>query len=123
MSAPNLTFSVTGERLSAVEGSDRVTVAFQADAAYMAFECRVTKSGEEWGLGKGTLAASFSQTPADTSRTFEIYDDFLANGDGQYRISLYAQGADGSWNDNHALAPVGDDGITTAEGVEFLCMR
>ncbi len=123
MSAPNLTFSVTGERLSAVEGSDHVTVTFQADAAYTAFECRITKSGEEWGLGKGTLAASFSQTPAGVSRTFEVYDDFLANGDGQYRISLYVQGTDGSWNDNHVLSPAGDDGLTTAEGAEFLCMR
>ncbi len=123
MAAPELTFSATGAAVSDRSGYDHVTVTFSSDLKYAAFECRATKAGEDWGLGKGTLIASFSQTPAGTPRTFEVYDDFLISGDGAYRISLYAQGEDGSWNDNHSFLPSGGNGLTTADGKEFLCMR
>jgi hypothetical protein len=78
-------------------------VTFTANGPYKSFECRATKSGESWGVGIGTLIASFSQTPANTSRSFDIYDDYLVNGDGEYRISLFAQGTDGSW---YTLTPL-----------------
>ena len=124
MSAPNLSFSVSGDKVSSVSGFDCITVAFQADAPYAAFECRATKLGEEYGVGRGTLVASFSSTPANTQRQFEIYDDFLVNGDGEYRISLFAQGEDGSWNDNYGFIPSGDsETLLDADGAEFLCMR
>ena len=61
MGAPNLTFSVSGEKVSGVSGFDYIVVSFQADADYPAFECRATKAGEDWGLGKGVLVASFSR--------------------------------------------------------------
>ena len=77
MGAPNLTFSISGEKVSGVSGFDHIVVSFQADADYPAFECRATKAGEDWGLGKGVLVASFSTTPANTQRTFEIYDDLI----------------------------------------------
>ena len=102
----------------------QVIVAFQSDIPYQAFECRATKSGEEWGRGRGTLIASFSQTPAATQRQFEVYDDFLLSGDGIYRISLYAQGMDGSWNDNWGFIPSdSDETMLDADGNEFLCMK
>lgn len=124
MSAPNLSFSVSGSKVSSVSGFDCIVVSFQADAPYQAFECRATKVGEEYGLGRGTLIASFSQTPASTERTFEIYDDFLVNGDGEYRISLFAQGEDGSWNDNYGFIPSSEtETMLDADGLEFLCMR
>lgn len=97
MSVPALTFSTTGTKISSVSGYDRIVVTFTADGPYKSFECRATKSGESYGVGVGTLIASFSQTPANTSRSFDIYDDFLVRGDGVYRISLFAQGMDGSW--------------------------
>lgn len=123
MAAPGLTFSISGEKVSPVSGYDYIIVAFQSDIPYQAFECRATKAGEDWGRGKGTLIASFSQTPANTQRSFEVYDDFLVHGDGAYRISLYAQGEDGSWNDNHLYIPVGASSYITADGKEYLCMR
>lgn len=123
MGAPNLTFSVTGEKVSGVSGYDHIVVSFQADGSYVAFECRATRAGQDWGLGKGTLVASFSATPANTPRTFEVYDDFLTQGDGDYRISLYVQGEDGSWNDNHRYLPSGAAAYVTAEGLDYLCMR
>lgn len=124
MSAPNLSFSVSGSKVSSVSGFDCIVVSFQADAPYQAFECRATKVGEEYGLGRGTLIASFSQTPANTRRQFEIYDDFLLSGDGEYRISLFAQGEDGSWNDNQGFVPIGNNAaLRTADGKEFWCMR
>ena len=103
MAVPTLTFSTTGSKISSVEGHDHITVTFTANGAYKSFECRATKSGESWGVGIGTLIASFSQTPANTSRSFDIYDDYLVNGDGEYRISLFAQDTDGSW---YALTPL-----------------
>ena len=123
MAAPGLTFTVSGTKLSDEQGFDRITVSFVSDIAYQAFECRATKEGEDYGVGKGALVASFSTTPANTERAFDVYDDFLLNGDGTYRISLFAQGSDGSWNDNHAFIPGGASGLTTADGHTFLCMR
>lgn len=123
MAAPNLTFNVSNTKLSDESGFDRITVRFSSDMAYKAFECRATKEGDDYGVGKGVLVASFSTTPANTTRTFEIYDDFLLKGDGTYRVSLYAQGEDGSWNDNHAFIPSGSTGLVTADGKKFLCRR
>lgn len=124
MSAPNLEFTVSGTKLSDESGFDYISVTFSADAQYQAFECRATKVGEDWGRGKGTLVASFSQTPANAQRTFEVYDDYLVHGDGEYRISLFAQGIDGSWNDNWGFVPSGQtDTMLTADGLEYLVMR
>ena len=124
MSAPNLTFNISGTEISDETGFNFITVSFNADTQYQAFECRATKVGDEWGLGKGVLVASFSQTPANVSRTFEVYDDDLINGDGEYRISLFAQGMDGSWNDNWGFIPSGQaETMLTADGLEYLVMR
>lgn len=124
MGAPNLSFSVSGNKVSAADGFDYILVAFQADAAYQAFECRATKVGEDWGIGRGTLIASFSQTPADTLRQFEVYDDYLVSGDGEYRISLYVQGEDGAWNDTIGFVTSDTtDTMLTADGKQFLCRK
>lgn len=124
MAAPNLIFSVSGEKISPVQNFDYIIVTFSADMPCKAFECRATKVGDAYGVGRGTLIASFSQTPANTQRQFEVYDDFLVHGDGEYRISLFAQGEDGSWNDNCGFIPSGTTKIMlTADGKEFLCMR
>jgi hypothetical protein len=123
MAAPGISFSVTGNKISGVGGFDHITVTFRADLAYQSFECRATKSGEAYGVGKGTLVAAFSTTPAGTERTFEVYDEHLLSGDGEYRLSLFAQGADGSWNDNYLFIPSGFTGLTTSDGNQFLCMR
>ncbi len=123
MAAPNLTFSVSGARVSGREPYDRIIVAFSSDLPYKAFECRATRVGDPYGLGRGTLIASFSRTPAQTRRQFDVYDDFLVHGDGAYRISLFAQGEDGSWNDNYGFIPAGSAGLADAGGKVFLCMR
>lgn len=123
MPAPQLTFVVTGNKVSAVSGFDHIDVSFSSDIAYTAFECRATKAGEAYGRGVGRLIASFSATPAGASRTFEVYDDDLLNGEGEYRISLYAQSEDGGWNDNHTFLPQSSTGLVTADNKTFLCMR
>lgn len=123
MGAPNLTFSVTGNTISDEVGYDHITVTFQADMVCRAFECRATKVGEDYGVGKGVLVASFSTTPANVERAFEVYDDYLIHGDGEYRISLFVQGEDGSWNDNYYYIPIGSSMYVTADGKPYLCMR
>ena len=123
MAAPELTFTCSGERLSGVSGFDRILVTVQSDLSCRVLECRATKAGEDYGVGKGALIASFSATPAGVQRSFEIYDDFLLRGDGTYRISLLAQGEDGSWNDNFPYLPMGEAAYVTSDGRNYLCMR
>ena len=123
MPAPELTFSITGNKVSSVSGYDHIVVTFTSDIAYKQFECRATKSGENYGRGVGRLVASFSMTPAQTTRTFEVYDTDLVHGEGEYRISLYAESEDGGWNDNWAFIPALSSGMKTADGKKFLCMR
>lgn len=123
MPAPQLTFSITGNKVSAVTGYNHIDVTFSSDIAYTQFECRATKTGETYGRGVGRLIASFSTTPAGTSRTFEVYDTDLVNGEGEYRIGLYAQSEDGGWNDNYGFIPAQSTGLVTADGKKFLCMR
>lgn len=123
MPAPQLNFAVSGTKISEVSGYDHIDVVFSSDIEYVAFECRATKAGESYGRGVGRLVASFSTTPAGVERSFEVYDDDLVHGEGEYRISLYAQSADGGWNDNHRFIPQGAAGLTTADNKTFLCMR
>jgi hypothetical protein len=123
MPAPGLTFTYTGTVMSGQAGFDSISVTFESDIAYQAFQCRATKAGEAYGVGVGTLIASFSSTPAATPRTFEIYDDYLVQGDGSYRISLFAQGTDGAWNDNGAFYTSGTEQVMTADGKQFLAVR
>lgn len=122
MPAPNLTFTVTDVAISDEVGFNKIEVSFSADMEYQAFECRAPKNGAEYGVGKGALISSFSATPANVQRTFEIYDTYLTAGDGQYRISLFAQ-AGGAWNDNHYFVPSGAAKMLTADGLVFLCAR
>ena len=124
MGAPNITFEVTRNKISGATGYDSLGVTFSADGPYAAFECRATRSGKPWGVGMGALIASFSATPTDTQRSFEIYDDYLLQGDGEYRISLYVQAADGSWNDTIGFIPGGtNSAMICADGTEFLSRK
>lgn len=123
MPAPNLSFTYTGNKISGQEGYDHISVTFQADVPYVSFECRATKEGESYGVGIGQLIASFSHTPANTERTFEVYDSHLLNGEGSYRISLFAQSEDGGWNDNHSFIPSGSSALITVDNQNFLCER
>lgn len=124
MPAPNLNVSVSRNKISSVEGYDSVSVAFSSDIPYLSFECRATKSGENYGVGVGFLVASFSYTPENVERQFDIYDGYLLHGDGEYRISLFAKGEDGAWNDNQSfLTSDGKKDFITSNGEKFLAMR
>lgn len=123
MPAPQLTFTIDRDRISSVGGYRMMTCFFTSDRAYVAFEARATRASDPYGRGVGTLIAAFSSTPAGVSRTVEVYDTDLVSGEGEYRISLYAQSEDGGWNDNHAFIPVGFTGLNTADNKNFLSMR
>ena len=123
MPAPDITFTVSGNKVSSVSGFDHISVSFFADIAYTECEIRATRVKDAYGKGVGRLIAAFSTTPANTTRTFEVYDTDLLSGDGDYRISIYAESEDGGWNDNHSILPSSAGGLVTSEGQEFLCMR
>lgn len=120
MAAPNLTFSFNK---AAIGINQCVVVTFNSDIPYTQFEARATRVSAAWGRGVGTLVGAFSSTPANTERIFEIYDTDLVNGDGVYRISLFAQGTDGSWNDNEHFITHDGKFFTTSDGKNFLAMR
>lgn len=123
MPAPGITFTVTGDKVSSVTGYDHITLTFSSDIAYTQCEIRATQTGSSYGRGVGTLVASFSTTPANTSRSVDVYDDFLVHGDGDYRISIFAQSEDGGWNDNYLLIPSSSSKLITSDSKDFLCMR
>ena len=123
MGAPVLTFGTSGVRLSAVGGHNHITVDFTSDIDYQAFECRATKHGEDFGVGRGQLVAAFSHTPAGVQRTFDIFDSYLIEGEGEYRISLFAQSTDGAWNDTQWFAPNGSACMKDADGKLFFSGR
>ena len=120
MAAPNLTFSTNKTEIGL---NDYVSVSFTSDIAYTQFEARATLANANWGRGIGTLVGAFSTTPANTERTFEIYDTEIVSGDGVYRIGLYAQGEDGSWNDNEQYICYDGKSFKTSDGKSFLVMR
>ena len=45
MAAPGLTFTITGNKISAVSGYDSITVKFSSDIAYQAFELGARERG------------------------------------------------------------------------------
>ncbi len=123
MAAPELKFTVTGRGVSLAPGFDAVDVTFSAGAPYLKFECRATKFGEDYGVGIGTLVASFPATPAGVERTFSVGARHLIHGDGEYRISLFIEGEDGAWNDGVAFIPAASTGLITAGGEKYYCTR
>ena len=123
MGAPNLTFSASGVRISAAGGHNHIMVEFVSDTNYQAFECRTTKQGDEFGVGRGQLIAAFSHTPAGVQRTFDVFDSYLIEGEGEYRISLFAQSVDGNWNDTQWFSPRGSACMKDADGKIFFSRR
>lgn len=120
MAAPQISYSKDYDKVSTMR---HVTVRFSADAEYKSFECRATKTGDPYGVGIGELIASFSYTPAGTERTFEIYNTDLLEGDGLYRLSLFAQGEDGSWNDDIAFYTSENEPVLTSDGKNYLVQK
>lgn len=123
MAAPELTFSIDRSKLSRQPGFDSVSVSFTADQYCAAFECRATKEGEDYGVGKGELIASFSAIQAGVPQKFSVSSSFLTRGDGVYRISLFAKGQNGSWNDNHKFITSNGLDLISSDGKTFLCVR
>ena len=123
MPAPDIVFTVTGNKISSVSGYDNISVSFYSDIPYIQCEVRATKASDSWGRGQGRLVAAFSSTPSNTTRTFEVYDTDLISGEGDYRISIYAQSEDGGWNDNWAFIPNESSSLITNDNKNFLSMR
>ena len=123
MPAPGITFTVSGNKVSSVAGYNYVSVEFLSDILYTQCEIRATKAGDSYGRGIGKLIASFSTTPANVSRIVDVYDTDLLSGEGEYRISIFAQSEDGGWNDNCNFIPYGSTRFITSDGDNFLCMR
>lgn len=120
MAAPSLTFLVDKMIIGV---SDCAVVTFESDIPYKAFEARATVVDANYGVGIGSLVGAFSSTPAATQRQFEIYDTEIVNGDGEYRISLFAQGTDNAWNDNAQFITSDTKDFVTSDGKNFLAMR
>lgn len=105
MAIPVVSFT---KNVSIVSAHQSCTVNAQVNENFIEFEARATKDGEAYGRGIGTLVASMSiALPnyylANTNYPFVITDQKLTNGDGVYRISMYAKNVDGIWSDAKAF--------------------
>lgn len=85
------------------------TVDFSVSENFLQFEARATKNGEPFGRGIGNLItemniASPNYFPGNKEFSFVITDADLVNGEGLYRISLYAKNVDGIWSDAVAFS-------------------
>ena len=60
MPAPEITFTVSGNKISDVSGFDHISVSFFSDLAYTQCEVRATKIQDAYGRGVGRLIAAFS---------------------------------------------------------------
>ena len=101
MAAPIVTFSKTSDYVSTNLSS---TVTFSCDINFQAFKAMATIQGSAYGLDVGVQVMSMQVTPpsyypANTDYVFVIDYTKLTLGENQYRISLYAQGMDGTWSD------------------------
>lgn len=120
MAAPQISFTKDFTKVSV---NQHITVRFQADLPYTQMEARATRVGDNYGVGIGRLVASFSATPANTERVFEIYNTDIVNGDGEYRISLLAQGEDGSWNDDMGFLVASGNPLATVDNEDFFVQK
>lgn len=143
MAIPKISYTITKNKLSAVDGYNSAAVTFYADAPYQAFRALLTKAGEDYGLDKGTLIASgqpgyfvpagadglitsdgarfgFQQVDAGVERGFDLDASLLSSGDGEYRVSIYVQDMDGFWGDLFTFVPSGTTGLLTANGGKFI---
>lgn len=131
--------TITGpdrSKVSKVGGYDSAVISFTTDVAFEEYKvCVVPASNsiQSAGVviptagGSANTSGSAGGYAADTNISVTIKGADLETasaGDGAYRISLFAQGEDGSWNDNDGFIPSGSAGtMLDADGLEFLCMR
>lgn len=111
MGIPAITFTNSRNIISTVFDC---TVKFQVNENFVEFEARATLQGAPYGRGIGTLVmqmsiASPNYYPANTEYTYIVNDEKLTNGDGNYRISMYAKNTAGIWSDVVAFTWDGTD--------------
>ena len=51
MPAPDISFTITGNKISSVSGYDNISVTFSSDITYSQCEVRATKASDSWGRG------------------------------------------------------------------------
>lgn len=101
MAIPEIEFTKDVDIVSTVQSC---IVDFKVNENFVEFEARSTKVGMPYGRGIGNLItnmtiASPNYFPANKEYTFVITDSDLVNGEGEYRISMYAKNQEGIWSD------------------------
>ena len=91
------------------------------------YEVRVTRETDPYGIGVGTLAQrpsgeklSLSNLALNHSHTISIAvcPEVFNQGDGVYRVSLYAKSAlDGTWDVTYLLFTISDGYLYTSDGL------
>lgn len=124
MSQPVLTYSLnwgnnvnqklSGKTFTNLEGQEidcsKVTVTFSSSLPIKQFYATAVKDGKDYGFINDVLVDIRETNPtgvklhdlrsrnANTNFSFDINYSNLTDGDGEYRIGLYTQTTDGTWN-------------------------
>ena len=125
MSQPTLTYSLIwneynyAQKLSGksythpngyVVDCSYVDVSYSSSVAFKQFYATAVKDGRNYGFVNdiivdfqgssptGVLLHDYASGKGSTNYTFRIYASSLLVGDGSYRIGLYVQQSDGTWN-------------------------
>lgn len=86
------------------------------------YEIRVTKDGDEYDIGVGNRIYWTSNLETDKIYyiPLSVNEENFNQGDGVYRISLYARNAlDGSWDVTYIFCTIANDMFTLADGSSF----
>lgn len=99
-----------------------VEVSFQSSVDFKKFYATAVKDGLDYGFiddvlvdiegahPTGILIHELTNRAGHTNFTFKIkVNSHLLSGEGLYRIGLYVQQTDGTWNYEYFFVPVGDD--------------
>lgn len=99
-----------------------VDVKFSSDMAFKQFYATAVKGGKNYGFvddvlidfqgasPTGVLLHDYANGRASSEYTFRIYSSSLKDGDGTYRIGIYVQSTDGTWNYEYFFLTTETDG-------------
>ena len=96
---------------AALGSSNKITVKFTANSALSEWQVRITKAENDYGVDNGTKVCYRTNiaTGAEIEENIPLTSTYFNEGDGVYRVSLFAQRSfDGLWDVTYIFMTVSD---------------